>query len=254
MTAPRRTRQANGRASIYLGGDGRWHGRVSVGVRNDGSPDRRHVSAKTKSDVWPPRSSSSRSAMPSHLSHPPVSAGPSRRGSCTGSRRSSAPASAPTPWPATASPSTTTSSPASASTGSPPCAPSTSSGSTQTSWRRPPSQGHPSDPRPRTRCTGPCGRRSTRQCAAATSPRTLPSWPRRPVWSRTRSSPSPSRRSRRIFKAASRVRNGARWGGRPGSWPASGRGARAPVARHRLRHPDHGHPSEPAAPQVPPWL
>ena len=51
MADNRRSRQANGRSSIYLGNDGRWHGRVSVGVRDDGRPDRRHVSAKTKSAV-----------------------------------------------------------------------------------------------------------------------------------------------------------------------------------------------------------
>lgn len=46
-----RTRQPNGRATIYFGADGRWHGRVSVGVRHDGRPDRRHVSALTKAEV-----------------------------------------------------------------------------------------------------------------------------------------------------------------------------------------------------------
>lgn len=44
-------RQANGRSSIYLGNDGRWHGRVTVGIRDDGRPDRRHVSATTKAAV-----------------------------------------------------------------------------------------------------------------------------------------------------------------------------------------------------------
>ncbi|MEU0990692.1 site-specific integrase [Streptomyces sp. NPDC005953] len=47
----KRTRQPNGRSSIYLGKDGKWHGRVTVGVRSDGKPDRRHVERKTKSDV-----------------------------------------------------------------------------------------------------------------------------------------------------------------------------------------------------------
>ena len=47
----RRTRQANGRSTIYLGQDGRWHGRVSIGTRNDGRPDRSHVSAATKAAV-----------------------------------------------------------------------------------------------------------------------------------------------------------------------------------------------------------
>ena len=34
-----------------LGRDGRWHGRVTVGIRDDGRTDRRHVSAKTKAAV-----------------------------------------------------------------------------------------------------------------------------------------------------------------------------------------------------------
>ncbi|MDP9798316.1 integrase [Catenuloplanes nepalensis] len=38
-------------ASIYQGSDGRWHGRVTMGVRDDGRPDRRHVSAKTEAEV-----------------------------------------------------------------------------------------------------------------------------------------------------------------------------------------------------------
>lgn len=40
-----RTRRRNGESTCYLGSDGRWHGRVSVGLKPDGSPDRRHVSA-----------------------------------------------------------------------------------------------------------------------------------------------------------------------------------------------------------------
>ncbi|MGW2708276.1 tyrosine-type recombinase/integrase [Streptomyces sp. NPDC001356] len=47
----KRTRQPNGRSSIYLGKDGKWHGRVTVGVRDDGRPDRRHVERKTKAEV-----------------------------------------------------------------------------------------------------------------------------------------------------------------------------------------------------------
>ncbi|MDK1475408.1 site-specific integrase [Streptomyces sp. 549] len=46
-----RTRQPNGRSSVYLGKDGRWHGRVTVGIRDDGRPDRRHVERKTKAEV-----------------------------------------------------------------------------------------------------------------------------------------------------------------------------------------------------------
>ncbi|EOT03937.1 site-specific integrase [Streptomyces noursei] len=48
---PRTSRQPNGASSIYLGKDGRWHGRVTVGVRDDGTPDRRHVSRKTRAEV-----------------------------------------------------------------------------------------------------------------------------------------------------------------------------------------------------------
>lgn len=47
----KRTRQPNGRSSIYLGKDGKWHGRVTVGTRDDGTPDRRHVERKTRSEV-----------------------------------------------------------------------------------------------------------------------------------------------------------------------------------------------------------
>ncbi|MFG2984759.1 tyrosine-type recombinase/integrase [Streptomyces sp. NPDC048258] len=51
MTENKRTRQPNGRSSIYLGKDGKWHGRVTVGVRDDGTPDRRHVERKTRAEV-----------------------------------------------------------------------------------------------------------------------------------------------------------------------------------------------------------
>ncbi|MET7612232.1 site-specific integrase [Streptomyces seoulensis] len=47
----KRTRQPNGRSSIYFGKDGKWHGRVTVGVRDDGTPDRRHVERKTRTEV-----------------------------------------------------------------------------------------------------------------------------------------------------------------------------------------------------------
>ncbi len=46
-----RRRSANGRSSIYLGGDGKWHGRVTMGVRDDGRPDRRHCEGKTQAEV-----------------------------------------------------------------------------------------------------------------------------------------------------------------------------------------------------------
>lgn len=44
-------RKPNGASSIYKGKDGYWHGRVTVGVKDDGRPDRRHVSGKTESIV-----------------------------------------------------------------------------------------------------------------------------------------------------------------------------------------------------------
>jgi hypothetical protein len=46
-----RLRRRNGESSCYLGSDGRWHGRVSVGLRPDGSPDRRHVSGRDRDVV-----------------------------------------------------------------------------------------------------------------------------------------------------------------------------------------------------------
>lgn len=38
-----RPKKANGESSIYFGADGWWHGRVTVGLKPDGSEDRRHV-------------------------------------------------------------------------------------------------------------------------------------------------------------------------------------------------------------------
>ncbi|RKT84853.1 Phage integrase, N-terminal SAM-like domain [Saccharopolyspora antimicrobica] len=45
------TRNPNGRSSIYFGSDGYWHGRVSMGIGDDGKPDRRHVKRKDKDAV-----------------------------------------------------------------------------------------------------------------------------------------------------------------------------------------------------------
>lgn len=46
------TRNPNGGSSIYYSKfDGRWHGRVTVGVKDDGSPDRRHVGRPTEAEV-----------------------------------------------------------------------------------------------------------------------------------------------------------------------------------------------------------
>jgi integrase len=44
-------RQSNGRSTIYQGSDGYWHGRVIVGVTDQGKPDRRHVMSRSKSVV-----------------------------------------------------------------------------------------------------------------------------------------------------------------------------------------------------------
>lgn len=40
---PDGTRAPNGASSIYQDKNGKWHGRVTMGVRDDGKPDRRHV-------------------------------------------------------------------------------------------------------------------------------------------------------------------------------------------------------------------
>lgn len=42
----KRAKRPDGASSIYFGTDGYWHGRVTVGVRDDGKPDRRHVMSK----------------------------------------------------------------------------------------------------------------------------------------------------------------------------------------------------------------
>ena len=44
-------RAGNRQSSIYLGKDGHWHGRVTVGRKDDGSLDRRHVMSKSKAKV-----------------------------------------------------------------------------------------------------------------------------------------------------------------------------------------------------------
>ncbi|MFJ8561911.1 tyrosine-type recombinase/integrase [Streptomyces microflavus] len=44
-------RQPNGASSIFYGKDGRWHGYVTVGTKDNGAPDRRHISRKTRPDV-----------------------------------------------------------------------------------------------------------------------------------------------------------------------------------------------------------
>jgi integrase len=44
-------RNPNRASSVYFGSDGYWHGRVSVGIRDDGGVDRRHVMSKSKATV-----------------------------------------------------------------------------------------------------------------------------------------------------------------------------------------------------------
>lgn len=43
-----RSRQPNGASTVYQGSDGSWHGRVTVGIKDDGRPDRRHVRGRTR--------------------------------------------------------------------------------------------------------------------------------------------------------------------------------------------------------------
>lgn len=49
---PEGTRAPNGAGSIYFSeADGLWHGRIIVGVKDDGSPDRRHRTGRTEKEV-----------------------------------------------------------------------------------------------------------------------------------------------------------------------------------------------------------
>src|SRR3954470_21932110 len=48
-TAPRS--RASGESSIFKGEDGRWHGFVSMGKKDSGRRDRRHVSRAERADV-----------------------------------------------------------------------------------------------------------------------------------------------------------------------------------------------------------
>jgi integrase len=45
------SRKPNRRSSIYLGNDGWWHGWVTIGIKDDGAPDRRHRKARTEAEV-----------------------------------------------------------------------------------------------------------------------------------------------------------------------------------------------------------
>lgn len=51
MSKEKKTRRPNGASSIYLGKNGNWHGRVTVGIKDDGTPDRRHVERKNRAAV-----------------------------------------------------------------------------------------------------------------------------------------------------------------------------------------------------------
>ena len=45
------SRNPNRASTVYLGAERNWHGRVTVGYREDGSLDRRHVRGKSKGVV-----------------------------------------------------------------------------------------------------------------------------------------------------------------------------------------------------------
>jgi integrase len=51
MARTKTTRTPSGASSIYRGADGFWHGRVTVGIKDDGRPDRRHVMGRKQTDV-----------------------------------------------------------------------------------------------------------------------------------------------------------------------------------------------------------
>lgn len=51
MTSKTAGRKPNLRSSIYEGADGRWHGWVTMGLKDDGSPDRRHRTGPTEDAV-----------------------------------------------------------------------------------------------------------------------------------------------------------------------------------------------------------
>jgi integrase len=46
-----KSRKPNGDSTIYQAKDGRWHGYVTVGVKDNGRPDRRHVTRKTRPEI-----------------------------------------------------------------------------------------------------------------------------------------------------------------------------------------------------------
>ena len=65
------TRAPNGASTIYYSKyDGRWHGRVTVGVLDNGKPDRRHVKRKTEAEVSKPSRNSNKSASSGKVRKP----------------------------------------------------------------------------------------------------------------------------------------------------------------------------------------
>ena len=48
---PETGKRASGESTIYRDEDGRWHGFVSMGKKENGQRDRRHVSAAKRADV-----------------------------------------------------------------------------------------------------------------------------------------------------------------------------------------------------------
>jgi integrase len=63
-------RKPNRRSSIYLGHDGWWHGWVTIGVKDDGSPDRRHRMGRTEAAVTRKVRELERSRDSGHLANP----------------------------------------------------------------------------------------------------------------------------------------------------------------------------------------
>lgn len=52
MPRTKKGRNASGESSIYYSEtDGSWHGYVTVGVKDNGRPDRRHVRGKNRAEV-----------------------------------------------------------------------------------------------------------------------------------------------------------------------------------------------------------
>ena len=109
MTGRRSGRSPNGAGSFYPGADGRWHGRITVGIRDDGRPTVVTSPARPRRRSARRRVTSRRHAIPG-TSPSPATAGRWRSGSRIGSRTSPLRPSGRRRWRATASRSTSTSS------------------------------------------------------------------------------------------------------------------------------------------------